>query len=219
MSPGDEDFALSLRYAPVTERVRLGAIFAVQSELRRIPQLVKEPPLGEIRLQWWREALNAAAEGCDERTHPAASAIAATGGLSETARQSFERLIDARARLFYEPEFQSADDLHTFLREAEAPLASIALGGVSAALERLGEAYALAKFAPALAAKFSVEAAALAQRMLEENRSAIAELSPSQFGGVAFLALTRGYARRVDGRPWPVGKRLALFKAILTGRI
>ena len=221
IASGDEDWFLSCRYAPETDRARLAALFAFQIELRRIPSLVSEPPLGEVRLQWWREALDEVAAGKAARAHPVARSLAATGAISAASRDVAERLIDGRARALYEPRFSTLDGAREFLRGAEAPLVALALGDGKSisddAALNLGEAYALARFAPMLAPQFASEAATAALRLHEEEAASLS-LSASEAGRVAFLALTRGYAAREDGRPWPLVKRISIFRAVLTGR-
>lgn len=212
---------MSRRYAAEADRARLAALFAFQVELRRIPSLVSEPPLGEIRLQWWREALDELAAGKTARAHPVVRSLATTGAIGAASHDLAERLIDARARLLYEPQFSSLEGLREFLRGAEAPLATLALGGGAAisndAAMTLGEAYALARFAPTLAPKLASEAVAAALKLHEEAAASLS-LSARDAGRVAFLALTRGYAARPDGRLWPLVKRIAIFRAMLTGR-
>ncbi len=124
-------------------------------------------------------------------------------------------MIDARARLLYEPTFSSLEDLHGFLADAEAPIARLAAGaGVGAA----SDAYALARFAPVLAPVLAADAAGAALRRYREGSSALRALSPARSGSVAFLALAPGYAARPGGGRWPLAKRATLFRAILTGR-
>lgn len=53
----DEDRWLASRFAPAHVRAKLIAIYAVDHELARIPQLVREPAAGVLRLAWWRDAL------------------------------------------------------------------------------------------------------------------------------------------------------------------
>ena len=67
---GDEDFALALPYSLAEDQPRLEALFALQLEIRRIPGAVSEPPLGEIRLQWWRDALDLSLIHISEPTRP-----------------------------------------------------------------------------------------------------------------------------------------------------
>lgn len=219
IAAADEDLHLSLNYAAPGDRARLAALFAFLIELRRIPASVSEAPLGEIRLQWHREALDEIVAGKRPRAHPVATALAASVDVA-AVRSSIEKMIDARARLLYEPAFLSLDDLRQFLAAAEAPLAGIALGDddLSAAAQGLGEAHALARLAPVFAPALAEEAAAAALVLQAKHAPKLAGLSSQAFGRIAYLALTRGHAARPDGAAWPVMKRLALVKAVARGR-
>ena len=54
----DRDRALSLAFAPVETRDDLAALYAFNVETSRIRDRISEPMPGEIRLQWWRDALD-----------------------------------------------------------------------------------------------------------------------------------------------------------------
>lgn len=215
----DEDFHLSLPYASVGDRARLTAIFAFHIELRRIPHAVSEPPLGEIRLQWWRDAITGISAGRSANAHPVIEALRMSGAADEAFRAVADGLIDARARLLYEPTFSSLGDLKEFLAAAEAPIATLAYGaGADVAVEKAGLAYALARFAPILSPALAADAGAAAADAFASCSRSLSRFSAAEAGRVAFLAFTPGYAVRWDGRRWPLGKRLALFRAMLTGR-
>jgi phytoene synthase len=42
-------------FAPAPRRVLLFALYAFNAEVARIAETVREPMLGAIRLEWWRE--------------------------------------------------------------------------------------------------------------------------------------------------------------------
>lgn len=220
VAAADEDFSLSLNYALPADRMRLAALFSFLVELRRIPGSVSEAPLGEIRLQWHREALDEIVAGKRPRAHPLVEALAASGAVP-AARPLFEELIDARARLLYAPRFTSLDDLSGFLAGAEAPVAALALGGEEArpleAARALGLAHALARLAPALAPEFAAEAARAALDLRARHAPVLAGLPGAAFGRIAYLALIKGHAARPRGQAWPVMKRLALLRAVASG--
>jgi phytoene synthase len=211
---GDEDFHLTLPYALAEDRPRLAALFAFQVELRRIPVVVSEPPLGEIRLQWWREALDEIAVGDCPRAHPVVEALADADAVGAFSRPLLERLIDARARVLYAPRYDGLSDLSAFLAAAEAPMASLALGRDG--LEDAAVAYVLARFAPLVAPHFAGEAAREALRQRVAVRAEMKSLSGGDAGRVAFLFLTRGYATH-GARPWALMKRLTMFRGMMIG--
>ncbi len=53
----DPDRFFCTLFAPPAKREALFALYAFNHELARVAESVSEPMLGEIRLQWWREAL------------------------------------------------------------------------------------------------------------------------------------------------------------------
>lgn len=92
---GDRDRFLTGLFAPPEKRHALFAIYALEFELARIPELVSEPMLGEIRLQWWRELVDAIASGHGQQMHPLSAPLidAIAGGF--VPRAGFDRLIDS----------------------------------------------------------------------------------------------------------------------------
>jgi phytoene synthase len=71
----DEDRWLATRYAPQAGRERLVAIYLFNQELQRTLH-TKEPMLGKIRLQWWRETLEQVAGKAPVRRHDLAEELA-----------------------------------------------------------------------------------------------------------------------------------------------
>ncbi|HEX2258001.1 MAG TPA: squalene/phytoene synthase family protein [Afifellaceae bacterium] len=55
-------------FAPAVARPALFALYAFAAEVARVPGQVNEAGLGEIRLQWWREAVEALAGGAAGET-------------------------------------------------------------------------------------------------------------------------------------------------------
>jgi phytoene synthase len=91
----DPDRYFSALFAPVEKRPLLLALYAFNHELARIAETVREPMMGEIRLQWWRETIESAREG-RPRAHPVAQALAGTFAQTELPGALFESMIDAR---------------------------------------------------------------------------------------------------------------------------
>ena len=63
-------------FAPEQARAKLWALFAFNQEVAKTRETVSEPVIGEIRLQWWREALGGITEGTP-RAHPVVRSLAA----------------------------------------------------------------------------------------------------------------------------------------------
>lgn len=71
---GEPDRYLAALLAPASARSGLVALAAFASEVTRIGSQVREPMMGEIRLQWWRDALPALAKG-DRTGNPVGDAL------------------------------------------------------------------------------------------------------------------------------------------------
>jgi len=55
----DKDRWLTALFVPEERRPLIHALYAFNAELARIRDQVSQPMLGEIRLQWWEDAVNA----------------------------------------------------------------------------------------------------------------------------------------------------------------
>lgn len=71
----DEDRWLATRYAPPEGREKLVAIYLLNQELQRTLH-TKEPMLGKIRIQWWRETIEQVAGKAPLRRHDLAEELA-----------------------------------------------------------------------------------------------------------------------------------------------
>jgi phytoene synthase len=92
---GDPDRALAAAFAPRATRPDLLALCAFNVELARIAEQVKEPDLGAIRLQWWRDAIARTAEG-EPVGHPVADAFGEAARRHALPAERVTALIDAR---------------------------------------------------------------------------------------------------------------------------
>ena len=84
----DRDRWLSCLFAPDDKRPHLLALYAFNAEVLRVRDTVSEPHLGMIRLQWWRDTIEAICSGSPAPGHPVAEALAAAiaeGGLPKAA--------------------------------------------------------------------------------------------------------------------------------------
>lgn len=93
---GDPDRYAATLFAPAHRRAGLFAIYAFALEVAKTRESVSEPMLGEIRLQWWRDALDGIARG-EVRRHPVAEALASAVRAHDLPVTNLHVLIDARA--------------------------------------------------------------------------------------------------------------------------
>lgn len=144
----DHDRFLTLFFAPSAARPALTALYAFNLEIARIPELVTEPMMGHIRLQWWREVLEGLPQG-ETRGHAAAVALHEAGNVPLDRLQT---LIDARERDLSDEPFPDMAALEAYADETSSALmrvAALILGGAEKevtsekALYHAGIAYAL----------------------------------------------------------------------------
>jgi len=218
----DEDRWLAAQYAPEKERSALIALYAFHCELRKIPGAVSEPPLGEIRLQWWREALQEIRDDKAPRAHPVVEMLAQTGVVTGIAANKYDLVIDASARPLYGEGFGDVADLAGWLKEAEGGVDAIAamlLGGdevIAEAARGAGAAFALAREGAGLAPSLSNSIEPEAKALWRDVRSQLSR-SDAAAPALLHLALTPSYLKR-GRKPFPIRKRLRLFNAMAFGR-
>ena len=91
----DRDRYLCALFAPAAARQALFALYAFNIEIARVRELVSEAALGRIRLEWWREALDAVAAGAPPR-HEVAQALARAVEAFQLPHAALAALIEAR---------------------------------------------------------------------------------------------------------------------------
>ena len=92
----DHDRYLSALFAPAGRRDALFSLYAFNIEIAGVRESVSEAVLGEIRLQWWREALDGIYAG-SPRQHAVAQALSQAVEQCGLSRIHFDEIIDARA--------------------------------------------------------------------------------------------------------------------------
>ncbi len=90
---GDQDRYLSVLYAPQQHRAALATLFAFNVEIARVRDLIHEALPGEIRLQWWRDAI----AGANPTTgNPLADALIEVIRQYGLPAEAFDNYIEAR---------------------------------------------------------------------------------------------------------------------------
>lgn len=217
----DEDRWLSAKYAEARDERRLYALYALHSEIKRIPAVVSEPQLGEIRLQWFRDAFEEIRAGAPVRQHPVIEEVAATGLAQAEYADAIEEAINAGARPLYDRTFTDACDLFEWLEKADGAIDALAArfcgGGadIVAAAQSAGAAFAAARFLPHLPAAMVPEVKMRALEIWHHERETLRKAPTACAPALAHLYLTPAYAKRA-GRAFPVLKRALLFRAVAT---
>ena len=143
-----ERYLVSL-FAPATDRTSLWAICAFNHEIAKIRETVSETMLGEIRLQWWREAIEGIYAGTPQEHQIVLALTDAVEGRNLPC-DLFDALIDARAKDLKDVPFTTVADYMDYLEQSSAPLHLLALrclaveqDAASECATKVGTAYAL----------------------------------------------------------------------------
>lgn len=143
---GDPDRFAAVMAAPVAARSRLFPLYAFNLEVARAPWVSKEPMIGEMRLQWWRDVVAEPAPRAHEVVGPFHALIHEAG----LPLDVIDRLIEARLHNVYGQAFADADAFSTYLDDTAGGLmwlASIACDGTDETAARsLGWAMGLANY-------------------------------------------------------------------------
>ena len=123
---GDEDRYLAALLSLRDVRADLIALAAFSGEIARIPLLVKEPMMGEMRLQWWRDALIALQQG-ETTGNPVADAFGAAMVRHALPPGLVLGLLDARAFDLYPDPMPDEQTFRAYLAKTEGALFEMAL--------------------------------------------------------------------------------------------
>jgi len=207
----DRDRYIAALFAPADRRPCLHALYAFDLELGRIGHVVREVLAGEIRLQWWRDAL-AGRVPEQVAAHPVAAALSETIARCALPTEPIERLIDARARDLYDDPLTMLDELAGYARQTASIIFELAArildrdASVAEVADPAGVAaiLAVALQDPAHHELSSIAPADIAARgraALEQARRNWPAVSPATRPAFLSLAVTSALLRRAERNP------------------
>lgn len=121
----DPDRWLASLFIPAGQRGPVHALHAFSLEIARARTLVSEPLMGQIRHQWWRDAIeNPDRE--DVAAHPVAAALTSAIRRFDLPREELIGLIDAREFDLFDEPMPSLDALEAYARATASSLFRLA---------------------------------------------------------------------------------------------
>lgn len=117
----DRDRYLASLFASPDKQEHLHALLAFNAELTRIPGLVSDPQIGEIRFQWWLDTLDGIFAG-HPQDHPVAIGLAKAITAAQLPKAPLENLVKARTVELYDDVIPSLQDLEGYLGETQSAL-------------------------------------------------------------------------------------------------
>jgi phytoene synthase len=204
--PADPERALALAYAPLKKRAALAALFALDEQLGAIVARTENPLLGQMRLTWWHDALEALG-----RSRPMDPVLVSLAQEPDIDPVALLPMIDGWEVLL-EPLPLSDDMLRRFSQMRGATLFSAAsrlLGGAEA--DEAGRIWALVD----LAFRISDRSTARRALALASGYAATRRRLPRPLAVLA--ALARRDVRRGLDRTRRQGSPARLARAMLAG--
>jgi phytoene/squalene synthetase len=125
----DRDRMLTVLAAPAAVGADLAVLAAFNLELALVHDSVSEPMLGQIRFQWWREAIDSIYAGTPRR-HAVVVALAGLMARRKLGRVHFERMIDARERELIDPPPADLAGLESYGADTAGSLLSLSAEAV-----------------------------------------------------------------------------------------
>lgn len=140
----DRDRYVADLFAPEERRGALFALHAFNIEVSRVREAITNPMAGEVRLQWWSDALIGEARG-DVAANPVAATLLDAVTTHHLPREALFALVDARIFDLYDDPMPSVNDLEGYAGETSSALirlATLILTGASdkASAEAAGHA-------------------------------------------------------------------------------
>jgi phytoene synthase len=171
----DPDRYLTALFAPPEARPHLFALIAFNYEIARVREVVTQPILGQIRLQWWRDALEEVYAGRPP-AHEVAQALSAAIAEAGLDRPTLDRMIDAREVDLAETPPARLEDLILYAENSAGALLEAMLQVLGAATPEaaeagrgVGAAYALVGLLRALPFHARARRAFIPQSVLAER--------------------------------------------------
>lgn len=150
----DPDRFRAAMAAPVAARAVLFPLFAANVEIARAPWVTQENMIAEMRLQWWRDAMEEIAQGKVPRRHEVVTPLAR--GIDAAGAALLDGLIEARRWDIYRDPFADEAAFEDYLQKTSSNLllaAVRALGdGDEDVVRDLGYALGLANYLRAIPA-------------------------------------------------------------------
>jgi 15-cis-phytoene synthase len=121
----DRDRFLAALFAPAALRGALHALYAFNVEIARVRESIHEPLAGEIRLQWWTDALNGKAAG-DAQANPVAAALRSAVARHRLPVELLTGLVTAHRFDLYDDPMRTFADFDDYARATSSTLIELA---------------------------------------------------------------------------------------------
>jgi len=222
-------------------RQDLLTLYAFHYELAKVPDVTTEPMLGEIRYQWWRDAVDEIYGEGEVRRHEVSTLLSELIKRREIPRFWIDRLIDGRSRDLDPRPFADMTEARDYCRQTSGVLMQIAAKVLGAdtgeGVMKAGEAWGLTGLARAygyyhdrMLSELTFETLIDAARETHgEAKAQLTDAPAAIFPSIAYAALIPGFLKQMTKPGFdpktekvdysPFAKQVRLMRAGLRGRI
>ena len=243
LKQSDPDRCRAAMFAPPQGRQDLLLLYAFHYELAKVPEIVSEPMIGQIRYQWWRDCIDEIYSGGTKRvrSHEISTPLSEMLLRVDMPRFWVDRLIDGRARDLDPEPFKSVDVARDYAAHTSGVLMQMAVKTLGVepddAVLQAGQAWGLTGLARAWRyyqggilseLDYGVICEAAHMSHMQAAKS-IANLPAKAFPAIAYAALVpkflaklthSGHDAAKDAVNYgPLSKRLTLMRAVMRGKI
>lgn len=241
LKDADPDRVRAAMFADVETRARLMLLYAFHLELAKVPELVSEPMIGQIRYQWWRDAIGEIYETDSVRKHEITTPLRTLLLNYDIPRFWVDQLIDGRERDIDPRPFVSLTAAQDYCASTSGALMKIAVklcgsnpdegveaAGIAWGMTGLARAYCyyhdtmLSEISFSRLCEVAKAKHALSQEPLHRMKS-------EAFPAVAYAALIPPYLKKVTKKDHdpkteqvsysPLAKQTRLLGAVLRGKV
>lgn len=241
LKTADPDRVRAAMFADEASRERLLLLYAFHLELAKVPELVSEPMIGQIRYQWWREAIAEIYEAENVRKHEITTPLRALLLEYDIPRFWVDQLIDGRERDIDPRPFESLTEAQDYCAATSGALMKIAVklsgeetqegveaAGIAWGMTGLARAYGYYHETMLSAVSFE-RLCQVARAKHKEAASALSKLNNEAFPAIAYASLVPPYIKRLTKKGFnpkseqvtytAFGKQTRLLGAVLRGRV
>lgn len=241
LKQADPDRVRAAYFAEEEARHRLMLLYAFHMELAKVPELVSEPMIGQIRYQWWREAIAEIYETDSVRKHEITTPLRRLLLDFEVPRFWVDQLIDGRERDIDPRPFETLSEAQNYCANTSGVLMKIAvklfntdpkdpIGHAGTAWGLTGLARAYPYYHQSMLKDVSFESICDAARIQYNSaKQGMSDLETDAFPAVAYTALIPAYLKRLTQKNFDpktevvtylaFTKQSRLLLAVLRGRV
>ena len=241
LKTADPDRVRAAMFADEKSRAKLLLLYAFHLELAKVPELVSEPMIGQIRYQWWREAVAEIYETDNVRNHEITTPLRVLLLENDIPRFWVDQLIDGRERDIDPRPFESLTEAQDYCALTSGALMKIAVklcgeenqggveeAGISWGMTGLARAYGYYHETMLSAVSFD-RLCSIAKAKHAEASKALTKFNNDAFPAVAYVSLVPPYLKRLTKKGFKpkservtytaFAKQTRLLSAVLRGKV